>query len=439
MATIKFKDGNTWESVKIFNTSSQNKQVLKSDEICDYFGIKADGSHALATTYNYGCTSYIDCHNVTNINIPMVQETTKSGFGLAFYDESKTFISFVENPVGSSLGVVTKTIDVPSEAYYFRTTFFNYNSQKTYGYFECTIYYNDDATIVNGKRPYQSGVISFAPAVDQSIINYDNTDGTQSIITPNFKDTTGNLILPTNYTNDGKPVKLIMLAHGLLQYQNYQEFGTVDFSAKANYLASKGFAVFDCNGARNTQRQGQFPSCGMRQFTEAYRKCYEYIIEHYNIDPNMHVVGCSAGGMVACNYARRYSVNVKGLILLCSVVNVGWFLPSNASAYKKDIIEEYTGSRSYDATKYRGLDPSLDTYTIDNTTYVRPYNFPVLGIKTTQDDVTLNEQLQTYFDNMIRTGADVQLRVVNNLTHDNIVRDNTPGIDDTIVNWFNMN
>ncbi len=438
MATVKFKNGDNWTTVQLSNINGTNKQVLKADEICDYYAIKSDGTHELATAYNYGCTSYIDCHNVAKIQIPMVQEVSSSGYGLVFYDNNKDFISFYANPTGNTLGVSNEIITVPTNAYYFRTTFFNYQQQKNYGFFECVICYND-ATMINNKRPYQSGIISFAPAVDQSIVNYDNTDGTESIITPNYKDTTGNLILPSNYTNDGKPVKLIMLAHGLLQYQNYQEFGTVDFSAKANYLASKGFAVFDCNGARNTNRQGQFPSCGMRQFTEAYRKCYEYIIEHYNIDPTIYVVGCSAGGLVACNYARRYSSNVRGLALLCSVVDVSWFIPSNASAYKKDIIEEYTGSRSYDATKYRGLDPSLDKITIDGDVYIRPYIFPVLGLKTTQDDSGLNTQLQNYFDGLIRNGVDAQLRIVTNLTHDNIVRDNTPGIDDTIVNWFNMN
>jgi len=438
MATVKFKDNNNWQRVQLYNVNSQNKQVLKSDEICDYYGITSDGSHTLATTYNYGCTSYIDCNKVTNIVLPMIVEISSTGYGLAFYDKNKDFISFIPNPKGEELGIAIQTIPVPSNAYYFRTTFFNYQQQKTYGFFECTLYYNDE-TIVNNKRPYQNGVISFAPAVNQSIIDYDNEDGTESMITPNYKDTTGNLILPTNYTNNGKPVKLIMLAHGLLQYQYYQTFGTSEFYAKAQYFASKGFAVFDCNGARNTDREGNFPSCGMRQFTEAYRLCYEYIIEHYNIDPTIYVVGCSAGGMVACNYARRYSSNVRGLTLLCSVVNVGWFLPANASAYRKDIIEEYTGSRSYDATKYRGLDPALDKIVIDGDTYIRPYIFPVLVIKTTQDAETLNTQLQDYYDGLARNGVDAQIRVITNLTHDNVVRDNTPGIDDTVLDWFKMN
>lgn len=440
MAVLKFKNSNNvWEEIAGGGTATiTTSQTLKADEICDYYGIKSDGTFDLATTQHYGCTSFIDCEGVAEFTIPMVQETTSSGFGLAFYDDTKTFISFVPNPTGSTLDVVEETITVPSGAKYFKTTFFNYEYQKTYGFFECTLTYNDQL-LKNGKRPYQTGVISFAPAVNQSIIHYDNTNGTQAMLDVENKDTTANLILPPNYTNDGKPMKLIMLAHGLYQYQNYQEFGHSGFGDKAAYLASKGFAVFDCNGARNTNRQGQFPSCGMRQFTEAYRKCYEYIIEHYNVDPDMYVVGCSAGGLVACDYARRYSVNVRGLILLCSVVSCEYFLPSNASAYKKDIIEEYTGSRVYEPEKYRGLDPFLDKYVIDNVTYYRPYNCPVLGIKTTQDETALNNYLQQYFDGMIATGADVHLRIVNNLTHDNIVRDNTPGIDDTIVNWFNMN
>ena len=442
MAVLKFKNSrNQWEPITGGGGGEPiaTSQTLKADEICDYYGIKSDGTFDLATTQHYGCTSFIDCDGITEFTIPMVQETTSSGFGLAFYDDTKTFISFVPNPTGSTLDVVEETITVPSGAKYFKTTFFNYEYQKTYGFFECTLTYNNQL-LKNDKRPYQTGIISFAPAVDQAIVHYENTNGTQSMITPSYKDTTGNLILPPNYTNDGKPVKLIMLAHGLYQYQNYQEFGHSGFGDKAAYLANKGFAVFDCNGARNTDRQGKFPSCGMRQFTEAYRKCYEYIVEHYNVDPDMYVVGCSAGGMVACNYTRRYNNNVRGLILLCSVISPSYFVTGTwAATYKNDILEEYTGNRNYVASEYRGLDVMLDKYVIDNVTYYRPYNCPVLGIKTTQDETVLNNYLQQYFDGMIATGADVQLRVVNNLTHDNIVRDNTPGIDDTIVNWFNMN
>lgn len=440
MAVLKFKNrSNIWEEIPLSGGGTVgSSQKLKYDEICDYYGITSTGEAALATDQNYGCTSYIDCATVTEITLPMVQETTPSGFGLAFYASDKTFLSFVANPVGEELGVVTQTVPVPSGAAYFKTTFFDYERQKTYGLFECTIRYNSE--VMSGKnRPYQTGVISFSPIVNQSIVNYSNTNGTESMIPDNYKTTTGNLILPPNYTKDGKPVKLILLSHGWAQYQYYETFGTSQFHDKAAYYASKGFAVFDCNGARNTDRQGEFGSCGMRQFVTAYRQCYEYIVNHYNVDPDIYVVGCSAGGILACNYAKAHGCNVRGLVLIGASTSPKYFVEDWPLTKKNDIWEEYLGIREYDATKFRGLDPNLDKYVIDDTTYFRPYTCPVLVIESTLDNSTLNNRLNEYYDGLVATGTDAQKRVVNNLTHDQMVRDNTPGIDDTVMDWFNMN
>ncbi len=449
MASIKFKNGNSWERVKLLDTSSTNAQDLKADEICKYYAINSSGNHVNSTSIHYGCTSYIDCHSVQQLELTMIQETSASGFGLAFYNQNKEFISFIPNPVGAELASVSQVVSVPANAYYFRTTFFEYEYQKTYGYFSCHIQYVEE-TIINGKRPYQSGVISFSPAVEQGIPNYDNQDGTVSMITSNLKETTGNLILPPNYTNNGKPVRLILLAHGLYQFSYYQKMGTSQFAAKAAYLASKGYAVFDCNGARNDDQNKSdsdsgpatahpFPSCGMRQAIEGYRKCYEYIIEHYNVIPEVNAIGCSAGGMVAANYAKRYSCDTRNLICLCSVVSGKYFLQDNVMAYKRAIMLEYTGSNSYDASKYQGMDPLIDGYTIDSDLYINSYRCPVLIVKTTQDEAALNTQLDAFYNGLLRTNMDVHRRIVTNLTHDNIVRDNTPGIDDTIINWLNMN
>lgn len=186
--------------------------VLDGNEICDYFAVNNSGN--VTTDNSYGCSSYIECFGNDKITISMIQEENSSNYGLAFYDESKVFIpgSFISNKIGEK-GKIMVTVQVPQNAYYFKTTYFNYNDSVTYGKFECILF-------TGNKRPNIGEPKYFSVEVNQAINAFwDTSDDTA--IANNYKKTTGVLWLPSTYTQDGAPVPIIIYFHGASHYVYY--------------------------------------------------------------------------------------------------------------------------------------------------------------------------------------------------------------------------
>lgn len=72
-----------------------------------------------------GCTDYIECNGLESIEIVMPVLISEVNFGLVFYDSKQTAIKGYLATTGSDeYSIETKDIQVPSDANYFRTTFF---------------------------------------------------------------------------------------------------------------------------------------------------------------------------------------------------------------------------------------------------------------------------------------------------------------------------
>lgn len=335
--------------------NAYKKEYLTQDEICDFYSIDGTTGDKVSSS-TLGCTRYIDVLSEKNLYLPVLQ-ITNDNLGYAFYDIDKNFISG-----GSQKGnndFLYRKVEVPKNAVYVRF------SGRTYAWLKTNNYLNRDEINVpcgylpNGKRPYQDGLIFFSVKVNQKINKYwdkSNTDETPD----DYEYTTGVLILPKNYTQTGKPVPLIMYCHGYSHGVWYDHWGDTDtFLQQKEYWASKGYAVFDCNGARNNNMTVHFVSAGCNQFVEGYRKCYEYIVKHYNVDKNIFVIGGSAGGPTAINYAYTWAKEVRALALFSTWTNIktdAW------GQGQRNPFVEYMGfenTETYEDDKTIGYDPAL--------------------------------------------------------------------------------
>ena len=109
-----------------------------------------------------------------------------------------------------------------------------------------------------------------------------------------YEPVTGVIVLPESYTADGEPTKLIMFAHGGHGYMDETHWypSNADMETTVRALLAAGYAVFDCNGYKDTphEKWKQITDAGdvqmgigLPQVVEAYINCYQYILENYNI------------------------------------------------------------------------------------------------------------------------------------------------------------
>ena len=426
------------ENIGADDIYKQKKQtiVLDGDEICDYYAINNLGEAVLAD--GFGCTSFIPCYGALSLKYTNMQLTASKNYGLSFYDSSKTFISYVPSLVGANMSSVEETVTVPDNAYYFKATYFNYQTQVTVGQFRCEMTFKDDSLYTtDGKRPYQDGFIYFSQKVNQSITKYWETAETpQNDAT--YKVTTGVIALPKTYKQTGRKTPLILYAHGLSHYVYYGTWGNTDtFRQQKQHWLDMGFAVMDCNGARDNNRKGQFASGVCPQGVNAYKLCVEYILKNYNIDPEIFVVAGSAGGAIGWNYLSMYGQTVKAAVFISAYADL------KADAYgggnQKNLYVEYLGfnnASTYEVDKTIGFDPALKLITINGTKYCFDYyHTPIYGLYGSQDTYTLITSHKNMFAALRNAGATAQLRKIEGVGHE-IVSGANIIVDAEVGNWL---
>ena len=426
------------ENIGANDVYKQKKQtvVLDGDEICDYYAINNLGEAVLAD--GFGCTSFIPCHGALSLKYTNMQMTASKNYGLSFYDSNKTFISYVPSLVGANMDSVEETITVPENAYYFKATYFNYQTQVTVGEFRCEMTFKDDTLYTtDGKRPYQDGFIYFSQKVNQSITKYWETAETpQNDAT--YKVTTGVIALPKTYRQTGRKTPLILYAHGLSHYVYYDTWGNTDtFRQQKQHWLDMGFAVMDCNGARDNNRKGQFASGVCPQGVNAYKLCVEYILKNYNIDPEIFVVAGSAGGAIGWNFLSMYGQTVKAAVFISAYANL------KADAYgggnQKNLYTEYLGfnnASTYEVDKTIGFDPALKLITINGTKYCFDYyHTPIYGLYGSEDTYSLITSHKNMFAALRNAGATAQLRKIDGVGHE-IVSGANIIVDAEVGNWL---
>ena len=415
------------------NGAMPNVVTLGGDEICAYYAIDENGEHIATTAY--GCTSYIDCFGCGTMDITLIQTKSSINYGLAFYDQNKMFVSYVASKVGSEKKGVITTVAIPENAHYFRTTYFTYDEQKKYGDFSCTLTYNTDIVSAEGKRKYQDGYIFFSQRVNQSITKYWSTD---EIVAndANINVTTGVLALPTTYKNTGRKTPLILYAHGLSHYVYYGAWGNTDtFREQKQHWLDMGFAVMDCNGARD-KKGGQFPTGICPQGVNAYRQCVDYVTKHYNVDPQIFLVAGSAGGALGWNYLSMYGSTVKAAVFISAWADLEYNAWTNGGA--KSLFTEFLGfnnTSTYEVDKTIGFDQKHRIITIGSKDYCfMPYNVPIYGLYG-GTETSLVDPMKKTFAALRNAGANAQIRGIAGCGHE-IVSGANIVVDTEIGNWF---
>ena len=416
---------------KYLDKNAYKKEYLTQDEICDFYAIDGTNGEKVSAS-NIGCTRYVDVLSEKALYLPVLQ-ITGDNLGYAFYDIDKNYICG-----GTQKGdndFTYKKVDVPKDAAYIRF------SGRTYAWLKTNDYLDKDEINVpcgylpNGKRPYQDGLIFFSAKVNQKINKYwdasvvDNTDD-------DYEYTTGVLILPKNYTQTGKPVPLIMYCHGYSHGVWYDHWGDTDtFLQQKEYWASKGYAVFDCNGARNNNMTVHFTSAGCNQFVEGYRKCYEYIVKHYNVDKNIFVIGGSAGGPTAINYAYTWAKEVRALALFAAWTDIktcAW-----GQNQKKSFVEYmgFENTDTYEDEKTIGFNPILRVFTLNDKDYAY-IPVPVKAwIGKLENSTVYYEPLHRFIDACRNMGCEAFICDKDGLGHE-IVSGHILCIDNEVLDWF---
>ena len=409
-----------------------NDVILNEDELCNYYAINSSGQHILDN--NYSCTHYIDCKTCASIKITMPITVSATGYGLAFYDESKNLISFIEMNTGATQGVETRTIDVPENAIYFRTTFFGESNRHTYENFSCELSYADNFLGHNKYRPYQDGYIFFSQQINQSPTKYWNTEET-SQNGGVYKTTTGVLTLPRTYSQTGKKTPLIVYGHGHSHYVYYGAWGATDnFRTQKQHWVDMGFAVMDCNGARDHDRQSGFNTGFCPQGINAYKKCVEYITEHYNIDSKIYIVCGSAGGPVGWNYCKMYPQDVRAAVIIAAWTD----LQNYCFPTQKPYFVEYLGfnnTSTWEEEKTIGFNPWHDIISINNTDYCFSINTPLYVTYGSEDAGGFISGMLKMANALRNAGMPTQIRKVENQGH-NLVSGAIEFFDAEIGNWL---
>lgn len=117
------------------------------------------------------------------------------------------------------------------------------------------------------------------------------------------------LRLPTTYTRNSTPTRLVLMCHGAAGYVNAATNTWYNDSWKlfCNDLLSAGYALFDSNVLPNSSGNDQKGyAMGSPLYVSALKAAYDYIIENYNVYPQIFVHGSSMGGLGANAFVNAF-------------------------------------------------------------------------------------------------------------------------------------
>lgn len=424
--------------INIYSPLDRIEVSLDNREVVDGNSINVSDGSLFTGSSVMGCTSYIDCFSVSTIEITVPVLTTSPSNGLAFYDEDKNFISGVLRPQGGANDVEVQTIEVPSNAHYFRASFWNYANGELYGRFYCNLSYVKGVLSEAKKRPFQDSQIHYRVEVNQAVSNFWDS-GAINQEPEDFKGSTGVLILPDNYSKDGRPVPVIMWCHGMSRNVTYTEWGLnyQPYLDQKERFRAAGYAVFDCQGQRDNGGANIITS-GAPQAVDAYRKCFEYVHEHYNVEDDIYIIGASMGGDMALNYCNHFQ-NVKALALFSAWTDL---FGCSWGQGVRDVFVEYYGfnnTTTYEEEKVVGYDPSLRIQSINGVDRLVHSKHPVkLWIGSLESASVLYPIAFNYINALRAGGSMAQVREITGAGHE-ITNGGSLVADAEVITWFNKN
>lgn len=146
----------------------------------------------------------------------------------------------------------------------------------------------------------------------------DDIEFEYNIDSDNMYKTRGIMKLPTNYTQNGEAIPLIVFVHGSGDFDNYNSTNiTNTYNDYYNYLRDCGYAVFDCFGWGNKYHTTASSTYGTPTNNACYLNGIKYVCDNYNIDKDNIFVACkSLGGIQALSLCYQNSIHIKACGML---------------------------------------------------------------------------------------------------------------------------
>lgn len=408
----------------VYSKYGGNNLINKNDLIAGYY---INSSGVMTQSEPWYATDYIDVSDHVYINL-------QRGVGLSsWYDSGKNFVSSF-TPNGP--------VSVPVGAKYIRSSILNT--------FINTAYIVDGQRDVEGpnadlngyplmtKRPYRDGFQKFTVRVNKSK-PVNTTANDRNYEGETFEDVDCHLYMPSNfYSPFGKPCKLLMLCHGAGK-------GAIGWQSVPSYVAmikafsSNGYFVFDCNGFSNDALGCSF--WGDQRGLTAWRKAYQYVTDHYNVEEEFSVYAFSMGGLTALNLAFQNLPNIKSIALGSPVINLE--AAFHATDGTQRIIKVLYGmGDAWDAKKAQGSNPYANLLDIGGTEVVVKPLAPIkIWYGSTETNNTGNPAVEKnyakrFVDAINNGGGTAQYREVDGGVH-SLSYGANPNVTNEIITYLN--
>ena len=422
------------QKIDSFEGKSQIMELDQMD-IVERNEIGPDGDYS--SNSNMGCTDYIPCYGAAAIKYTRVVSSL-TGAGLAFYDDGKVFIegSYVDSDTGDN-GMTIHVVEVPQGASYFRATGWNYENSKLYGEFQAS--FESSLACCDGKRAGNGESTYFSVVYNAAIDNLAATTFSEPSQGENYVCTTAVVLLPDNYTFDGKPSRVIINFHGWSHYVHYKKWGTSNgFTKQKERWAAAGYAVIDVNhkdSACPSNGLSGYSGLGSRQDDECYRKAFEWVKNHYNVEDTCFIVCGSAGGMNGINACYNWPDVRCGVWLDVWADVAAHPYPDSCGKY----YYGYTGS--YDASKVGTRNPATRIVNIGGVDYLQmpPCSIKIFHLTPSYDGVLVNVIKAGH-----AIGGDYIVRTCTGISHSDLVSggDGTNPksaiVDEEIINYLDQ-
>lgn len=112
----------------------------------------------------------------------------------------------------------------------------------------------------------------------------------------NSCETTGRLILPANYTNDGPACPLIVYVHGSQSMLNWNSNFLSEYLPFMHYLANEGFAIFDCYPWTDKITGSTYSPVCLPLHKKVYIEGIKFVCKHFNVDSDNVALLCKSQG-----------------------------------------------------------------------------------------------------------------------------------------------
>lgn len=179
------------------------------------------------------------------------------------------------------------------------------------------------ANINDGKSPRPStGYENFTVSINTSLSGLSDANDTLNLQDDNVTYNDHGLIcLPENYTENGKPTRLVIFCHGTTMRIDDNVHDFANHPPAAN-LVKLGYAVMDMNGIPFEVSNNTELHYGSPLVLQSYIKGYQYVINKYNLYDEIFICGTSMGGLSSNMLVQSGCFKVLAQASFCGVTDL---------------------------------------------------------------------------------------------------------------------